>query len=53
MEAGKIPTVKGAFGTSTALGYLEIAVLATECAATAATYRGFYANRPDEVLTLE
>ena len=53
MEAGKIPTVKIAFGTSTALGYLENAGLATDCALAAATNRGFYANRPDVVLTLE
>ena len=53
MEAGKIPTVKVAFGTSTALGYLEKAGLADDCTATAAADRGFYANRPDVVLTLE
>ena len=53
MEAGKIPTVKIAFGTSTALGYLENAGLATDCTLSAAANRGFYANRPDVVLTLE
>jgi hypothetical protein len=35
------------------LGYLEKAGLATDCTAAAAADRGFYANRPDVVLTLE
>ena len=53
MEVGKIPTVEIAFGTTTALGYLEQAGVATDCAETAAANQGFYGNIPDITITIK
>jgi len=53
MEVGKIPTVEIAFGTTTALGYLEQAGVATDCAETAAANQGFYGNIPDITISIK
>ena len=53
MEVGRIPSVEIAFGTTTALGYLEQAGMATDCAETAAANQGFYGNIPDITITIE
>ena len=53
MEAGKIPTVTVAFGTTTALGYLEQAGVGTHCTEVAAANQGFYGNIPDIDITIK
>lgn len=53
MEAGKIPTVTVAFGTTTALGYLEQAGVGTDCTEVAAANQGFYGNTPDIDITIK
>ena len=53
MVAGKIPTVEIAFGTTTALGYLEQAGMNTDCTEAAAANQGFYGNIPDITITIK
>jgi len=53
MVAGKIPTVEIAFGTTTALGYLERRGLNLDCTGTAAANQGFYGNIPDITITIK
>ena len=50
---GRIPTEKVAFGTTTALGYLVQAGMATDCTEAAAANQGFYAAAPDVSVTFE
>ena len=53
LKGGRIPTAKVAFGTTTALGYLEQAGMATDCTEAAAANQGFYAAAPDVSVTFE
>ena len=54
MEAGKIPTVIVAFGTTTALGYLEEGGdLGSSCNDSPRPNRGFYGNTPDVDITIK
>ena len=53
MVAGKIPTVAIAFGTTTALGYLEQAGMNTDYTEAAAANQGFYGNIPDITIAID